>query len=60
VTDPFVRMAQAMARTFGLPGYPFAVLPHPLSNNAEQEISAKAEDAVRQCIALLQSPGRGR
>jgi hypothetical protein len=60
MTDPFVRMAQAMARTLGLPDYPFAVIPHPLSNNTEEEIQAKGEEAVRQCIALLQSPDRAR
>ncbi len=59
MTDRFVRMAWVMASSLGLPDYPFVTIPHPLSNNTEQEIDAKAEEAVRLCIALIQSPDRG-
>ena len=47
-----------MADFLGLADYPFVTIPHPLSNNSEQEVEAKAEEAVRQCIALLQNPRR--
>lgn len=53
MTDAFVPTARAMAEMCGLPGYPFAVIPHPISNNDDGALHAKAEDAVRQCVAIL-------
>jgi hypothetical protein len=35
--------------------YPFAVIAHPMSNNSEAVLRAKAEDAVRQCLAIWRS-----
>jgi hypothetical protein len=60
MTDRFVQTARVMADCLGLPDYPFVTIPHPLSDNTEQEVDAKAEAAVRQCIALLQHPERAR
>ena len=42
-----------MAAVCGLPDYPFAVVPHPISSDADAALRAKAEDAVRQCVSLL-------
>lgn len=42
-----------MARVSGMPDYPFVVIPHPISNNSEAVLRAKAEDAVRQCLEIL-------
>jgi hypothetical protein len=42
-----------MARAGGVPEYPFAAIPHPIANNTDRELRAKAEDAVRQCAAIL-------
>ena len=42
-----------MARVSGMPAYPFAVIPHPISNNSEAVLRTKAEDAVRQCVEIL-------
>ena len=58
MTDRFVQTARVMANFLGLPDYPFVTIPHPLSNNTEEEIDAKAEEAARQCVALLRSPQR--
>ena len=58
MTDRFVSTARVMAEFLGLPGYPFVTIPHPISNNTDEEIDAKAEDAARQCVALLESPRR--
>jgi hypothetical protein len=33
--------------------FPFAVIPHPISNNADPELRTKAAEAVRQCVAIL-------
>jgi hypothetical protein len=53
ITDRFVQTARVMAQVSGMPGYPFAVIPHPISNNSDAVLQAKAEDAVRQCVAIL-------
>lgn len=53
MTDRFVATARAIAELNGLPDYPFAVIVHPISNNADAELRTKAEEAVEQCIAIL-------
>lgn len=53
MTDKFAPTARAMARAGGIPDYPFAAIPHPIANNTDEELRAKAEDAVRQCVAIL-------
>jgi hypothetical protein len=53
ITDRFVQTAQAMAQVSGMPEFPFAVIPHPISNNNTAVLRAKAEDAVQQCVAIL-------
>jgi hypothetical protein len=60
ITDRFLPTARVMAEFVGLPDYPVAVIAHPISNNTEAEIRAKAEEIARQAVALLQSPLRTR
>ena len=60
MTDRFVLTVRAMSRSLGLPDYPVVAIPHPLSDNTEDELNAKAEEAVRQCIGVLQSAARAR
>jgi hypothetical protein len=56
ITDRFVQTAQAMAQVLGVPGFPFAVIPHPISNNDDAVLHAKAVEAVQQCLAILLRP----
>jgi len=42
-----------MAKVSGMPDYLFAVIPHPISNNTEAVLRAKAEEAVRQAVKIL-------
>jgi hypothetical protein len=60
ITDRFLPTARVMAEFAGLPGYPVAMVAHPISNNTDAEIRTKAEEIVRQAVALLQSPLRAR
>jgi hypothetical protein len=60
MTDRFAETARATARFAGLPGYPFVVVPHPIADNAGEEIRAKAEEVVRQAVVILGSSGRPR
>ena len=55
MTDRFTETARLMAEVCGLPGYRFAVIPHPISSDGDGALRAKAEDAVRQCVELLRS-----
>ena len=54
-TDAFVTMARAIARAQGVPDYPFAVVPHPITSLDEAGIQAKARLALPQVLQLLLS-----
>ena len=53
MTDHFVQAARTMARSCGMPGYPCAVIPHPISSDGDAELRAKAAVAVQQCQMIL-------
>ena len=53
ITDRFTQTARAMARASGLADYPFVVIAHPISNNPPDQLRAKAEESVRQAVAIL-------
>jgi hypothetical protein len=53
ITTGFVDGAELMSSALGLPGYPFAVIPHPISSATDEELRAKAADTLRQAEALL-------
>jgi hypothetical protein len=53
MTDKFAPTARAMAEVCGIPDYPFAVVPHPIANNTDEQLRAKAEEAVRQSVTIL-------
>jgi hypothetical protein len=42
-----------MAEVSGMPGFPFAVIAHPIANNHDDVLRAKAEEALRQCVAIF-------
>jgi hypothetical protein len=42
-----------VAEAHGLPDYPFVVIPHPIADNPDAELRAKAEDAAGRLVALL-------
>ena len=53
MTDRFERSAQLVAQVNGLPGYAFAAIPHPIANNDDATLKAKAEAAVLRIVPLL-------
>jgi hypothetical protein len=53
ITDRFAQTAQVMAQVSGFPHYHFAVIPHPIANNSDEALRAKAEAAVQQCVEIL-------
>jgi hypothetical protein len=53
MTDRFERSAQAVAQVNGLPGYPFAVIAHPVANNDDAALREKAGIAAGRIVELL-------
>lgn len=53
ITDRFVVSAQLVGELNGLPGYPFAVIGHPVANNDDATLRRKAEIAVEEIVPLL-------
>ena len=52
-TEPFEVTARNIARTMGLPGYPFIMVEHPIGSRRPDEIGALAEEAYRQALPIL-------
>jgi hypothetical protein len=53
VTTPFRTTGEAMAASWGKPGYAFVDTPHPIANLTEAELDARADalvDAVERCL----------
>ena len=53
ITEPFVSTAEEMARLAGMPGYPYAVLPHPVGSLAPAEVAQRADTITARVEALL-------
>jgi hypothetical protein len=53
MTDRFEPTARAVAELNGLPAYPYVVIAHPIANNSDAELRAKAEGAIARIVALL-------
>lgn len=53
ITDRFVQTARLIAEFNGMQDYPFVVIAHPIADNDDETIRAKAAAAVRQCVELL-------
>ena len=52
-TDQFVASARAQAEICGNPGYPFAIVAHPLGSLTAAELRDRAAVAVPQVIAIF-------
>ena len=52
-TDALRPSADAMARIQGIPGYRFAVVPHPVSSLDEKGIEKHAQVAAPQVLEIL-------
>jgi len=53
VTEPFRPTGEAMATSWGLPGYRFLDMPHPIANLDDKELDARADRLVEAVLALL-------
>ena len=57
VTDPFRQTGTAMATTWGLPGFRFLAVPHPIANLADADLDAIAARLAAEVADLLTAPG---
>jgi hypothetical protein len=55
ITDGFVPTGRVMADFAGLPGYPMVVIQHPIADNTDPQLGAKAEQIVQQSAEVLLS-----
>ena len=53
MTERFVSAAELMARVLGMPGYPFVVIPHPVSSAGDDALRAMARTAADGVARLL-------
>ena len=53
MTDRFEQTARGVADLNGVPDYPFVVIAHPIANDSDDDLRAKAESAISRVISLL-------
>ena len=53
VTDLFLETGEAMARSWGVPGYRFLSLLHPIANLTEWELEQRAQEIAPKVVRLL-------
>ena len=56
VTEPFRETGAAMAAAWGLPGFRFLAVPHPIANVAGADLDAMAARLAVEVAALLTAP----
>jgi len=52
-TDRFIPNGQAIAEAHGAPGYPFALVPHPLASASPAELAQEAKEVLPEVLRLL-------
>jgi hypothetical protein len=57
ITEPFVGSASAMAVAHGMPGYPFAVIPHPIAATEVGVLKERADRAMDEVASILLDGG---
>jgi hypothetical protein len=56
MTARFVSAAELMARVLGMPGYPFVVIPHPVSSASDSELRDMAAITIASVRRTLLLP----
>ena len=54
ITSVFVNTAEAYTRLMGVPGFPYLVCPHPITNVGATGLDQRAEQLAPQVARLLQ------
>ena len=53
ITDVFMKTGEAMARSWGLKGFKFLAMPHPIANLTDAELDHRAREITPQVVKLL-------
>ena len=53
VTDAFVETGNTMASNWGIPGFRFLSVPHPVANLNDEALDQRANDVVNDVVDLL-------
>ena len=56
VTDVFRATGEAMATSWGVPGYRFLETAHPIATLGDKDLDARADALTEQIVALLRKP----
>ena len=54
ITDVFDAAAKEMAQLWGVPGFRFVTMPHPLANLTAEGVTQRADALTEKVLALLQ------
>lgn len=57
-SDPFMKLGQAQARTFGVPDLPLLRIPHPLGGISVEQVSGRVEVALPKLLELVKEHTR--
>ena len=52
-SDPFIKLGQTQARTFGTPDLPLIRIPHPLGGLDLEGVKARAGAAIPQLVEMI-------
>ena len=52
-TEAFKITADAMARTYGFPGFQYVLVPHPVASLSAEEIRQRVEDMLPRVLEIL-------
>ena len=55
VTTPFRNTGEAMAASWGKPGYPFLDTPHPIANLTDGDLDGRADELADACERWLRA-----
>ena len=53
ITDAFQPAAREMAELWGVPGFRFVMMPHPLAYLTPEDIESRSDELLAQVLALL-------
>ena len=53
ITEPFRPTGEAMATSWGMPGYRFLEVPHPIANLGDKELDERADRLADEVVTLL-------
>ena len=54
ITSVFVNTAEAYTRLMGVPGFPYLVCPHPITNVGAEGLDERARELAPGVVRLLQ------